>query len=158
MCRWKTCWSVRIDPGAKSTILAVEANADQIRRAMRCNPSRPCKANIRSVRNIEDDILPTLEELGIGLVPYSPLGRLPDRQVTKTPPSTAPIFGLVIRALHPRRSKPTGVIDLLEKIGPRRRHPLRSPGLAADSKPGSSHPWLAQAERLDENIGSVSVK
>ena len=40
------------------------------------SPSPPCRANIRSGGEIvEAEVLPTCEELGIGLVPYSPLGR-----------------------------------------------------------------------------------
>nr|WP_277911033.1 aldo/keto reductase [Asaia platycodi] len=38
-------------------------------------PSRHSRANILWERNVESDILPVLRELGIGFVPFSPLGR-----------------------------------------------------------------------------------
>ena len=53
-----------------------ESNADQIRRAHAVQPVTALQSEYSLWwRNVEDDILPTLEELGIGLVPYSPLGR-----------------------------------------------------------------------------------
>lgn len=53
-----------------------ESNADQIRRAHEVHPVTALQSEYSIWwRDIEADILPTLEELGIGLVPYSPLGR-----------------------------------------------------------------------------------
>src|SRR5512132_4398626 len=53
-----------------------EANADQIRRAHAVHPVTALQSEYSIWwRTIEPEILPTLEGLGIGLVPYSPLGR-----------------------------------------------------------------------------------
>src|SRR6266496_6077563 len=53
-----------------------EADADQIRRAHAVQPVAALQSEYSIWwRAIEPEILPTLEELGIGLVPYSPLGR-----------------------------------------------------------------------------------
>jgi len=64
-------------PAKVSNFGLSEANAEQRFAArMRCSLSQPCKSEYSLWwRNIEAEILPTLEELGIGLVPYSPLGR-----------------------------------------------------------------------------------
>jgi len=52
------------------------SNADQIRRAHAVQPVTALQSEYSIWwRAIEPEILPTLEELGIGLVPYSPLGR-----------------------------------------------------------------------------------
>src|SRR5512135_2255865 len=53
-----------------------ESNAEQIRRAHAVQPVTALQSEYSLwYRNIEEWILPNLEELGIGLVPYSPLGR-----------------------------------------------------------------------------------
>lgn len=53
-----------------------EASASTIRRAHAVHPITALQSEYSLFsRDIEDDILPTLRELGIGLVPYSPLGR-----------------------------------------------------------------------------------
>jgi aryl-alcohol dehydrogenase-like predicted oxidoreductase len=53
-----------------------EASADTIRRAHAVHPITALQTEYSLfTRDLEDDILPVLRELGIGLVPYSPLGR-----------------------------------------------------------------------------------
>jgi aryl-alcohol dehydrogenase-like predicted oxidoreductase len=53
-----------------------EASVDTIRRAHAVHPITALQTEYSLfTRDIEDDILPTIRELGIGLVPYSPLGR-----------------------------------------------------------------------------------
>ena len=53
-----------------------EASADTIRRAHAVHPITALQTEYSLfTRHVEDEILPTLRELGIGLVPYSPLGR-----------------------------------------------------------------------------------
>ena len=53
-----------------------EAGANSIRRAHAVHPITALQSEYSLwERNLEDEILPTLRELGIGLVPYSPLGR-----------------------------------------------------------------------------------
>ncbi len=53
-----------------------EASAETIRRAHAVHPITALQTEYSLwTRHIEDEILPTLRELGIGLVPYSPLGR-----------------------------------------------------------------------------------
>src|SRR5690349_14084389 len=53
-----------------------EASPETIRRAHAVHPITPPQPEYSpSTRDLEDEILPTIRELGIGLVPYSPLGR-----------------------------------------------------------------------------------
>ena len=53
-----------------------EAAADTIRRAHATHPITALQTEYSLfTRDLEDEILPTIRELGIGLVPYSPLGR-----------------------------------------------------------------------------------
>jgi aryl-alcohol dehydrogenase-like predicted oxidoreductase len=53
-----------------------EASADTIRRAHAVHPITALQSEYSLfTRDLEDEILPTIRELGIGLVPYSPLGR-----------------------------------------------------------------------------------
>jgi aryl-alcohol dehydrogenase-like predicted oxidoreductase len=53
-----------------------EASAETIRRAHTVHPITALRSEYSLfTRHLEDEILPTLRELGIGLVPYSPLGR-----------------------------------------------------------------------------------
>jgi aryl-alcohol dehydrogenase-like predicted oxidoreductase len=61
------------------TLRSFEAAVKTIRRAHVINRLRHRKANIHSVGESEAEVLPTLEELGIGFVPFSPLWQgLPD--------------------------------------------------------------------------------
>ncbi len=53
-----------------------EAASDTIRRAHATHPITALQSEYSLfTRDLEDDILPTIRELGVGLVPYSPLGR-----------------------------------------------------------------------------------
>jgi aryl-alcohol dehydrogenase-like predicted oxidoreductase len=141
-----------------------EANADQIRRAHAVQPVTALQSEYSIWwRNIEDDILPTLEELGIGLVPYSPLGR---GYLTGKVDENTTFDSTDIRARNPRFAPEAikanrVVIDLLEKIGAQKG---ATPAQIALAWLLTQKPWIVpipgsrKLERLDENIGSVSVK
>jgi aryl-alcohol dehydrogenase-like predicted oxidoreductase len=65
-----------IDQGKVRYIGLSEAGAKTIRRAHKVHPIAALQSEYSLwERNLEDDIIPTLRELGIGLVPFSPLGR-----------------------------------------------------------------------------------
>ncbi len=65
-----------VEAGKVRTIGLSEASADTIRRAHAVHPVTALQTEYSLfTRDLEDDILPVLRELGIGLVPYSPLGR-----------------------------------------------------------------------------------
>ena len=87
-----------------------ESNADQIRRAHAVQPVTALQSEYSIWwRNIEAEILPTCEELGIGVVPYSPLGRgYLTGKVDENTTFDSTDIRAAIRALHRRRSRPTG--------------------------------------------------
>ena len=101
-------------------------------------------------RTIEAAILPTCEELGIGLVPYSPLGR---GYLTGKIDENTTFDSSDIRSRNPRFTQEAikanrAVIDLLERIAAREgRHPGPDrAGLAAGAKTlDRAHSRLAQA-------------
>ena len=106
------------------------------RRARRFAARTPSSRSPRSRANTrcgggspEQEVLPTLEELGIGFVPYSPLGKgfLTGRS-TKTRHSTAPISAtssLALRRRLGKRIRPWSICSARSPSG-RRRHLLRS--------------------------------
>jgi aryl-alcohol dehydrogenase-like predicted oxidoreductase len=141
-----------------------ESNADQIRRAHAVQPVTALQSEYSIWwRNVEDDILPTLEELGIGLVPYSPLGR---GYLTGKVDESTTFDNTDIRARNPRFSQEAikanrVVIDLLNKIGAQHG---ATPAQIALAWLLAQKPWIVpipgsrKLERLDENNGAVEVK
>ena len=140
-----------------------EANADQIRRAHKIQPVTALQSEYSIWwRSVENGILPTCEELGIGLVPYSPLGR--GYLTGKVDENTA-FASTDIRARNPRFTPEAikanrVVIDLLEKIGKRKG---ATPPQIALAWLLAQKPWIVpipgsrKLERLDENIGAINV-
>jgi aryl-alcohol dehydrogenase-like predicted oxidoreductase len=141
-----------------------ESNADQIRRAHAVQPVTALQSEYSLwFRSIEESILPTLEELGIGLVPYSPLGR---GYLTGKIDETTTYDPTDIRARNPRFTPEAikanrVVIDLLEQIGAPKN---ATPAQIALAWLLAQKPWIVpipgsrKLERLDENIGAVSVE
>ena len=141
-----------------------ESNADQIRRAHAVQPVTALQSEYSLWwRNIEAEILPTCEELGIGLVPYSPLGR---GYLTGKVDENTTFDSTDIRARNPRFSREAikanrVVIELLDKIGAQHG---ATPAQIALAWLLAQKPWIVpipgsrKFERLDENIGAVEVK
>ena len=141
-----------------------ESSADQIRRAHAVQPVTALQSEYSIWwRNIEDDILPTCEELGIGLVPYSPLGR---GYLTGKVDENTTFDSTDIRARNPRFTPEAikanrVVIDLLEKIGAQKG---ATPAQIALAWLLAQKPWIVpipgsrKLERLDENIGAAEYR
>src|SRR5512139_1969016 len=141
-----------------------EANADQIRRAHAVQPVTALQSEYSIWwRNIEESILPTLEELGIGLVPYSPLGR---GYLTGKIDENTTYDSTDIRSRNPRFQPEAikanrAVIDLLEKIGAEKG---ATPAQIALAWLLAQKPWIVpipgsrKLERLDENNGAVNIE
>src|SRR5947208_15860684 len=86
-----------------------EAGVKTIRRAHAVQPVTALQSEYSLWwREPETEVIPTLEELGIGFVPFSPLGRVfsPGR-LTRAPRSRARTFGTRYRVFHRRRARPT---------------------------------------------------
>jgi aryl-alcohol dehydrogenase-like predicted oxidoreductase len=141
-----------------------ESNAEQIRRAHAVQPVTALQSEYSIWwRTIEPEILPTCEELGIGLVPYSPLGR---GYLTGKIDETTTYDSTDIRSRNPR-FKPEAikanrvVIDLLETIAVQKSG---TPAQIALAWLLAQKPWIVpipgsrKSDRLDENIGSLNIQ
>jgi aryl-alcohol dehydrogenase-like predicted oxidoreductase len=112
----------------------------------------------------EEDVLATLEELGIRFVPYSPLGK--GFLTGKIDENTAFSTGNDIRNTIPRfapeaRKANQAMVDLLARIGERKK---ARPAQIALAWLLAQKPWIVpiprttKFERLDENNGAVNVE
>jgi aryl-alcohol dehydrogenase-like predicted oxidoreductase len=140
-----------------------EASADQIRRAHAVQPVTALQSEYSIWwRNIEPEILPTLGELGIGLVPYSPLGR---GYLTGKIDESTTFVQSDIRSHNPRFTQEAikanrVVVDLLGRIAAQK---AATPAQIALAWLLAQKPWIVpipgsrKLERLDENLGSASV-
>ena len=142
-----------------------ESNADQIRAAHAVQPVTALQSEYSIWwRNIEENsVLSTCEELGIGLVPYSPLGR---GYLTGKVDENTTFTSTDIRSRNPRFTPEAikanrGVIDLLERIA--KQHGA-TPAQVALAWLLAQKPWIVpipgsrKLERLDENNGAVDIK
>jgi aryl-alcohol dehydrogenase-like predicted oxidoreductase len=114
-------------------------------------------------RTPEKEVIPTLEELGIGFVPYSPLGRgFLTGQIDEKTTFDSSDFRNKFPRFTPEALKANQVlIDLLGKIGQRKKATPAQIALAwlLAQKPGIVPiPGTTKLHRLDENIGAVAVE
>jgi len=140
-----------------------EAPAEIIRRAHAVQPITSVQSEYSLWwRTPEEDVLPTCEELGIGFVPYSPLGR---GYLTGKIDETTTFDSSDIRSRSPRFTLEAikanqVVIDLLARIGAQKQ---ATPAQIALAWLLAQKPWLVpipgsrKIERLEENIGAVQV-
>ncbi len=141
-----------------------EAGVGTIRRAHRVHPVTALQSEYSLFwREPEAEILPTLEELGIGFVPFSPLGR--GFLTGRIDPAMQ--FGPGdIRATMPRfqaeaRVANQAVVDLLTRIAEAKR---ATPAQIALAWLLAQRPWIVpipgtrRLERLDENLGALDVE
>ncbi|THF86996.1 aldo/keto reductase [Deinococcus sp. KSM4-11] len=141
-----------------------ESDAPTIRRAHAVQPVAALQSEYSIWwRAIEPEILPTLEELGIGLVPYSPLGR---GFLTGTITADQTFASNDIRSRNPRFTPEAiqanqSVIDLLGRIG--KQH-AATPAQIALAWLLAQKPWIVpipgsrKLERLDENNGAADIE
>ncbi len=141
-----------------------EADADTIRRAHAIQPVTALQSEYSIWwRVIEETILPTCEELGIGLVPYSPLGR---GYLTGKINEKTTFADNDIRSHNPRFTREAikanqVVVDLLQKIANQKN---ATPTQIALAWLLAQKPWIIpipgsrRLEHLDENIGAVEIE
>jgi aryl-alcohol dehydrogenase-like predicted oxidoreductase len=114
-------------------------------------------------RRPEAEVLPTLEELGIGLVPYSPLGKgfLTGKIDENTTFDKSDFRNIVPRFTPEARKGNQALIDLLVKIAARKK---ATPAQIALAWLLAQKPWIVpipgtrKLERLEENIGAVAIE
>lgn len=113
-------------------------------------------------REPEEEIIPTIEELGIGLVPYSPLGKgfLTGKISVDTELDKSDIRNTIPRFDAEAREANQRLVDLLKQIG--QRHDA-SPAQVALAWLLAQKPWIVplfgtrRLERFEENIGALNV-
>ena len=114
-------------------------------------------------RRPEEGLLAALEELGIGFVPYSPLGKgFLTGKITESTELDRSDFRNTIPRFSPEARKANKVlVDLLDRIG--RRHGA-TPAQMALAWLLARKPWIVpipgtrKLDRLDENIGAAAVR
>ena len=141
-----------------------EASARTIRRAHAVQPVAAVQSEYSLWwRRPEEEILPTLEELGIGFVPYSPLGKgfLTGKIQEDTAFDSSDIRNTIPRFEPEARKANHALVVLLEKIG-KKKH--TTPAQIALAWLLAQKPWIVpipgtrKLERLEENIGAVEVE
>ena len=140
-----------------------ESDAATVRRAHAVQPVAAVQSEYSLWwRNVEESVLPICEELGIGFVPYSPLGR---GYLTGKIDENATFDSSDIRSKNPRFTPEAikanrGVIDLLNRIGAQKR---ATPAQVALAWLLAQKPWIVpipgsrKLERLDENLGAAAL-
>jgi aryl-alcohol dehydrogenase-like predicted oxidoreductase len=142
-----------------------EAAAQTIRRAHAVQPVTAVQSEYSLWwRRPEADVLPTVDELGIGFVPYSPLGKgfLTGKIDENTAFDSSDVRNNLIPRFTPdaRKANQT-LVDLLVRIADRKR---ATPAQIALAWLLAQRPWIVpipgtrRLERLDENIGAVAVE
>ena len=114
-------------------------------------------------RRPEEDLLPTLEELGIGFVPYSPLGRgfLTGKINESTKFDKNDFRNTVPRFTPEARKANQALVDLLTKVATQKKATPAQIALAwllAQKSWIVPIPGTTKLSRLEENIGSVAVE
>ena len=140
-----------------------EAGVQTIRRAHAVQPVAALQSEYSLwMRDVEAQILPTLEELGIGFVPFSPLGRgyLTGKLDDSTPLQPGDFRATLPRFTPEARLANRGLVDLLAAIG-KRKH--ATPAQVALGWLLAQKPWIVpipgttKLARLDENIGATEL-
>jgi aryl-alcohol dehydrogenase-like predicted oxidoreductase len=141
-----------------------EAGVGTIRRAHAVQPVAALQ-NEYSLwfRRPEEEVIPTLEELGIGMVPYSPLGKgfLTGKMDDKTELKSNDFRSTLPRFTPEARRANQAVVDLLTSIGKKKN---ATPAQVALAWLLAQKPWIVpipgttKLSRLDENIGAVSLE
>jgi aryl-alcohol dehydrogenase-like predicted oxidoreductase len=141
-----------------------EAGAQTIRRAHSVQPVATVQSEYSLwTRGPEREVLPTLEELGIGFVSYSPLGKgfLTGKINESTTFDRSDFRNTLPRFTPEARKANQALVDLLGKIGERKK---ATPAQIALAWLLAQKPWIlpipgtTKLHRLDENIGAAAVE
>src|SRR5205807_2477862 len=141
-----------------------EAGVKTIRRAHAVQPVTALQSEYSLWwRAPEAELLPALEELGIGFVPFSPLGKgfLTGKIDENTTFDSSDFRNIVPRFTPEARKANQAVIDLLAGIAERKK---ATPAQIALAWLLAQNPWISpipgttKLHRLEENIGAVSIQ
>ncbi|MBW8723566.1 MAG: aldo/keto reductase [Inquilinus limosus] len=140
-----------------------EAGVQSIRRAHAVQPVTALQSEYSLwTREPEADVIPVLEELGIGLVPYSPLGKgfLTGRIDDATTFESADLRSRIPRFEPEARQANQVLVDLLRSVADRKG---ATPAQVALAWLLAQKPWIVpipgtrKLDRLEENLGAVAV-
>jgi aryl-alcohol dehydrogenase-like predicted oxidoreductase len=140
-----------------------EAGAQTIRRAHKVQPVTALQSEYSLWwREPEQEIIPTLEELGIGFVPFSPLGKgFLTGAINKDTQFDKSDFRNVVPRFSPEnRDANQAVVDLIGEFASQKK---ATPAQIALAWLLAKKPWIVpipgttKLHRLEENIGAVSV-
>jgi len=141
-----------------------EAGAQTIRRAHAVQPLTALQSEYSLwTRTPEKEVIPTLEELGIGFVPYSPLGKgfLTGKIDENTTFDSTDFRNTLPRFTPEARKMNQALIDLLGKIAEPKK---ATPAQIALAWLLAQEPWIVpipgttKLKRLEENIGAVEIE
>jgi aryl-alcohol dehydrogenase-like predicted oxidoreductase len=140
-----------------------EAGVQTIRRAHAVQPVTAVQSEYSLWwRRPEAEVLPTLEELGIGFVPYSPLGKgfLTGKINENTTFDSSDFRSTLPRFTQEARKTNQAMVDLLGRIAERKK---ATPAQIALAWLLAQKPWIVpipgttKLGRLDENIGAAAI-
>src|SRR3989440_6569047 len=140
-----------------------EAGVQTIRRAHAVQPVTALQSEYSLWwREPEAEVIPTLEELGIGFVPFSPLGKgfLTGKIDEKTTFDSSDFRNIVPRFSPEARKANQGVVDLLGRIAEQKE---ATPAQIALAWLLAQKPWIVpipgttKVSRLEENLGAVNI-
>ncbi len=141
-----------------------EAGAKTIRRAHAVQPVTALQSEYSLwSRTPEKEVIPTLEELGIGLVPYSPLGKgfLTGKMNENTTFDSSDFRSTLPRFTPDALKANQALIELLGTIAERKK---ATPAQIAIAWLLAQKPWIVpipgttKLSRLEENIGAVAIE
>ncbi|MGH9327195.1 MAG: aldo/keto reductase [Terriglobia bacterium] len=140
-----------------------EAGAETLRRAHQVQPITALQSEYSLwFRDQEKEVLPTVEELGVGFVAYSPLGRgfLTGKISADTQFDKSDFRNVVPRFTLENRKANQAVVDLISEFAQQKR---ATPAQIALAWLLAKKPWIVpipgttKLDRLEENIGAVEV-
>ena len=141
-----------------------EAGVQTIRRAHAVQPVTAVQSEYSLWwREPDAEVLPTLEELGIGFVPFSPLGRgfLTGKMNENTTFDSTDLRNTLPRFTPEARKTNQALVDLLGEIAKRKK---ATPAQIALAWLLAQKPWIVpipgttKLHRLEENIGAASIE
>ena len=141
-----------------------EAGVQTIRRAHAVQPVTALQSEYSLWwREPEAEVIPTLEELGVGFVPFSPLGKgfLTGKIDEKTTFDSSDFRNVVPRFSPEARKANQAVVDLLGRIAEQKE---ATPAQIALAWLLAQQPWIVpipgttKVSRLEENLGAVNIK
>ena len=141
-----------------------EAGVQTIRRAHAVQPLTALQSEYSLwTRTPEKEVIPTLEELGIGFVPYSPLGKgFLTGKIDEHAKFDSSDFRSTLPRFTPEALKANqALIDVIGKIGQRKKATVAQIALAWQL---AQEPWIVpiprttKLNRLEENIGAVEIE